>query len=171
MEKRYKVLRYFAYTIEILIVFIIQETPGLIPELYGAKPVLLIPVALSIAMFEAEISAMVFGLFCGLLVDFGVGSTLGFHGLLLSVMCYIIGLVIINLLRTNVISAILVAAAALAIIYILQWVFFFVLYNYQYSSYVLVHHYIPKFVYTLFMVPIAYYFNRAFALLLKSKEE
>ena len=48
--ERLKYLRYFAYTIEILVFFMVQETPGLVPDLFGARPVLLIPVALSIAM-------------------------------------------------------------------------------------------------------------------------
>ncbi len=171
MEKRYKLFRYFAYVIEIVIVFIVQETPGLIPSVFGARPVLLIPVALSIAMFETETAGMGFGLFCGLLIDFGFGSTLGFHGLFLAVMCYIIGLMIVNLLRTNVVTAIFVAAAALAVIFLLQWLFFFVFKGYSDSSYVLLTHYIPKYGYTLVLTPILYYFNRAFALLLKPKEQ
>jgi len=170
MEKRYKVLRYFAYVIEILIVFMVQETPDLIPGVFGARPVLLIPVALSIAMFESETAAMGFGLLCGLLVDFGFGHTLGFHGLLLTVMCYMIGLMVLNLLHTNLITAVFVAAIALAIIFLLQWLFFFVFANYQGSGYVLLTHYLPKYGYTLILMPVAFYFNRAFALLLKPKE-
>ena len=33
---RYKIIRYFAYTIEILILYMVQETPGLLPEIGGA---------------------------------------------------------------------------------------------------------------------------------------
>lgn len=53
---RYKIIRYFAYTIEILILYMVQETPGLLPEIGGARPVLLIPAAISIAMFESELA-------------------------------------------------------------------------------------------------------------------
>lgn len=171
MENRYKFFRYFAYTVEILIAFMVQETPNLIPSICGARPVLLIPIALSIAMFESETAAMSFGLFCGLMVDFGINNTLGFHGLLLAVMCYTVGLMVINLLRTNVLTAIIVAAVALTIIVGLDWVFFFVLRGYEYSIYALVNHYLPRLVYTLVLMPIAYFFNRAFAILLKPKEE
>lgn len=66
----------------------VQETPGLIPELFGARPVLLIPVALSIALFEGERPSMMFGLFSGLLIDFGIGGALGFHALLLAATCF-----------------------------------------------------------------------------------
>jgi len=53
--KRFRVLRYIAYTIEIIVFFIIQQTPGLIPSVYGILPTLLIPIACSIAMFEGPV--------------------------------------------------------------------------------------------------------------------
>ena len=69
---RYKIIRYFAYTIEILILYMVQETPGLLPEIGGARPVLLIPAAISIAMFESELAGIAFGLLCGLFLDIGM---------------------------------------------------------------------------------------------------
>ena len=48
---RYKGIRFFAYVLEILVLFMVQETPGLLPPILGARPVLLIPAALSIAFF------------------------------------------------------------------------------------------------------------------------
>ena len=66
----------------------VQETPGLLPEIGGARPVLLIPAAISIAMFESEFAGIGFGLLCGLFLDIGMGGVLGFHGLLLAAACY-----------------------------------------------------------------------------------
>ncbi|HBT91305.1 MAG TPA: rod shape-determining protein MreD, partial [Ruminococcaceae bacterium] len=63
---RYRVIRYLGYSIEILVLFVLQETPGLIPEIGGARPVMLIPAAVCIAMFESETPAMAFGLAGGL---------------------------------------------------------------------------------------------------------
>lgn len=170
MENRLKLLRYFAYTVEILVLFMIQQTPGLIPPLFGARPVLLIPAAVSIAVFESETAAMGFGLFCGLLIDFGMGPVLGFHGLLLMIICYSVGIMVINLLRTNLLTALLTGAGSAALIFLLQWVFFFVLYNYAHTGYALTAHYIPRFCYTLALLPVLYYFNRAFALLIREKD-
>ena len=170
MVNHYKAFRYFAYTIEILTIFVINETPGLIPELFGARPVLLIPVAISIAMFESEVAGMAFGLFCGLLIDFGIGNTLGFHGLLLSVTCYALSLMVINLLQTNLITALLVSLIVLTSIFLLQWVFFYVLFGYDHVIFALVNRYFPRLIYTFVFVPIAFYFNRAFAVLIKPRE-
>lgn len=170
MEK-YKWFRYFAYTIEILIFFMVQETPGLIPQLFGARPVLLIPVALSIALYENEKASMSFGLFCGLLIDFGMGGVLGFHGLLLSVTCYALGVLAANLIKTNFLTAMMIAIVVSASVFLLQWVFFFLLFDYEEPVYALTAHYVPRFCYTVAFMPIAYYFNRALALQIRSKEE
>ena len=48
---RYKGIRCFAYVLEILVLFMVQETPGLLPPVLRERPVLLIPAALSIAFF------------------------------------------------------------------------------------------------------------------------
>lgn len=170
MEK-FKWIRYFAYTIEILVFFMVQETPGLIPELFGARPVLLIPIALSIALFESEKAAMSFGLLCGLLVDFGMGAVLGFHGLLLAVICFSLSVLAANLIRTNFLTAMIVAITTSAFIFFMQWVFFYVLFSYPDPVYTLTVHYLPRFGYTVAFMIIAYYFNRALAIQIRAKEE
>ena len=35
---RYKGIRFFAYVLEILVLFMVQETPGLLPPILGARP-------------------------------------------------------------------------------------------------------------------------------------
>lgn len=168
---KYRAIRWLAYTIEIIVIFVLQETPGLIPELWGARPVAVIPAVLAIAMFESEISSMVFGLFGGLLIDFGFGGVLGFHGLLLAAACYIISLMAANLFKTNFLTALLVSVIVTAIVMLLQWACFYVLHGYQHSVYALTAHYLPVFCYTALLMPVTYYFNRALALQIRSKEE
>lgn len=168
---KYRVIRYIAYTIEIVALFVLQETPGLVPELFGARPLLIIPAVLAIAMFEDEIPAMCFGLAGGLFLDFGAGGTMGFYGLLLGALCYAVSLMAANLFRTNFLTALLVSAAGSATVLLLRWVFFFVLYGFGYPGYALTAHFIPMFVYTAALMPLTYYFNRALALQIRSKEE
>lgn len=170
METRFKVLRYIAYTIEILVLFIVQETPGLIPAIYGAKPVILIPIALSIALFESELTGMAFGVFCGLLTDAGIGGTLGFHAILLAVLCYLIGILVTNLMKTNLITAVIVATICIPVIFLLQWFFQYMLAGYDHNMYALYSHYLPVTVYTWSLTPLFYFFNHAFAAGLRPKE-
>lgn len=168
---KYRVIRYIAYALETVALFVLQETPGLIPQLFGARPLLLVPAALSVAMFEAEIPSMCFGLLGGLFLDFGAGGTLGFYGLLLGAACYVVSLMAANLFRTNFLTAMLVSAVSSAVILMLRWLCFFVFFGYNYPGYALTAHYIPMFVYTAAVMPVTYYFNRAIALQIRSKEE
>ena len=39
MENRYRFIRYFAYGLELLILYMLQQTPGLLPPLFGARPI------------------------------------------------------------------------------------------------------------------------------------
>ena len=168
---KFRVIRWFAYVIEILVLFVLQETPGLIPELGGARPLLVIPAVLAIAMFESEIPAMCFGLFGGLLVDFGFGTMFGFHGLLFAAACYGVSLIAANLVRTNFLTAMLVSVIVTAAVTALDWACFYVMYGYGEVLYALTAHYVPIFLYTAALMPLTYYFNRALALQIRSKEE
>lgn len=169
--ERFRWLRSFAYVIEILVFYMVQETPGLLPEIHGARPVLLIPAVLAIALFESQTLSMSFGLLGGLLIDYGMGGALGFHGLLLAVGCYFLSALAADLIRTSFLTAMIVALVAGAGILLLQWVFFYVLADYPDPVYALTAHYIPRFLYTTAFMPVAYYFNRALALQIREKEE
>jgi rod shape-determining protein MreD len=168
---KYKIIRYIGYTVELLVFFVLQETPGFIPAVFGARPVLVVPAVIAIAMFENEIPAMLFGLFGGLLMDFGFSGILGYHGMLLAVCCYVVSLIATNLLQTNFITTMLISLVCIAAVTVLQWLFFYVLYGYGSVLYALIYHYLPIFAYTMLLMPIAYYFNRALALQIRSKEE
>ncbi len=167
MENRYRFIRYFAYGLELLVLYMVQQTPGLLPSLFGARPILIIPAVLAIAMFEPELPAMAFGIFGGLLIDFGIGAALGFHGIMLAVFCYLISALSANLFRTNLLTSFLVNTVSLLVIVTLQWLFYYVLYNYEYPIYALIYHYLPRIAYSLVLTPITFYFNRAFAILIR----
>lgn len=168
---RYRWIRYFAYTVELLVVFIAQETPGLVPTVFGERPLLLLPAVLSVALFENERVSMGFGLFGGLLIDFGVGTILGFHALLLAVVCYFLALFAANLIQTNFLTAMIVSAVICAFVVLLQWIFYFLLFGYADPGYALLVHYFPRFCYTAAAMALFYYFNRALALHLRSEAE
>ena len=38
-----RLVRSLAYVLELLVLFMLQETPGLLPPVYGARPVLVLP--------------------------------------------------------------------------------------------------------------------------------
>ena len=63
MGSVYKYVRYLAYFIEILVLYVIEQIPNFIPGVNGAKPILVLPVVFIIAVFEGENPALMFGFF------------------------------------------------------------------------------------------------------------
>ena len=62
MPNRKKWIRYVLYAVEILLLFLLQDTPGLLPQIMGVKPLPVLSAALTIAMVEACTPAMAFGM-------------------------------------------------------------------------------------------------------------
>ena len=155
-----KLVRYIAYSLELYLLFVVQQTPGLFPEIYGARPVLLFPAVLSMAMLEREIPAMVFGVAAGLLVDFGFGGALGFHAIVLAVFCFWISILCHTILQVNLGTSSLLSIGSIALIVVLGWLYQYLWAGYAYPSYALVRHYLPKYVYTLLLFPITFLLNK-----------
>ena len=170
MGGKYKFIRCVAYTIEIFLLFLLQETPYLMPGLMGVRPLLLIAAPMTIALLENEKMGLGFGIFAGLLMDMGYGQVLGFYGILLGVLGFLIGLLAVNLVKTNVLTALLCTALAIFIALSLQFVFFYLLQGYDMASYVYRRYYLPIMLYSFLPTPILYYFNKAFAVGVRERE-
>ena len=104
MALKYKVIRCVAYTIEIILLFILQELPYLMPSLLGVRPLLLIAAPMTIAILENEKIGLGFGVFAGLLMDMGYGSVIGFHAIVLGVLGFFIGLLVSIIITSASIS-------------------------------------------------------------------
>lgn len=161
---KYKLLRWTAYFIETILLYVLQLTPNLILSIGGVRPILLIPAALCIAMFEGDMGGLLIGIVAGFFIDLGGGSILGFHSILLGICCYFIGLLTMQLVKTNFLTCLMFCGLSVALICFCQWFFYFFIWGYIGQSYALLHHYLPKMAYTFGVVPILYLFNRAFAL-------
>ena len=165
-----KLIRYLAYVLELLVLFMLQETPGLLPSIFGARPVLLFPAVVAIAMLEPEVPALLFGVVGGLFCDFGLSGMLGFHALVLGVLCFFISLVIRTYLQNNMATAILTGVWSIGLVVLAQW-FFLYFFQYSYPAYALTHHYLPKYFYTLLVLPLLYLLNRGLSQALGAQEK
>ena len=154
-----RVIRYLAYTLELLVLFMVQETPGLMPAILGARPVLILPAAVSIAMFEEELPAMAFGILGGLFCDFGLSGVLGFHALILGVLCFFVSILSRVYLQINLATAIITGFWTIGVTVCAQW-FFLYYFSYSMPGYAFTHHYLPKYFYTLLFLPLLYLLNQ-----------
>ncbi len=167
---RIKLIRFIVYLILILLLYLAGETPGLIPEIMRARPLLMIPCALSIALTGGgELPAMGFGVLCGLLMDHSRDGPYGFFALILAVLCYFIGLLTKHLFQKNLLSALLMSVLSIAVTVGLNWVFFYLLAGYSEPVTALVRYYLPAAGYTFAVMIPVYAMFRGIAALLRSE--
>ena len=159
-----RVLRLIVYVVELLLLYVLETTVGLVPAVNGVRPLLLVCAAMMIAMFEGDVTGMLVGIAAGLLMDMGGSDILGFHGLILGLLGFAIGSMTMELFRTNLLVAVIAMTAIVPLVCLAQWLFCFVLPGYHGAVYVLRTHYLPKMLYTYLMTPIFYAINRFFAL-------
>lgn len=164
MERRFKIFRYIIYSIELLVLFVIQGTPDLVPELFGGRPSLLLPAVLTIAMFEPRLTALSFGIAGGLLTDIGNGGVIGFFAIIMTIFCYFISYLMSEVIRTKLPVAMAISLVAVSVAMLLHFLFFYVLCGYGEAGYFFMSHYLSRIIYTVALTPIAYYVNKILAL-------
>ena len=160
MRDMHRLIRYLAYTLEFLVLFMLQEIPGLLPPIWRVRPVLLFPAAITLALFEEDLPALFFGIGAGLLCDFGLSGLLGFHALVLGVLCFFVSHISRSFFQLNLFTACFTGVWTIALAVGAQWLFLYY-FSYSQPGYAFVHHYAPKYGYTLLFLPLLYLLNRA----------
>ena len=162
-------LLYTAFGLEILLLFLAGDAPGLLPAVCGVVPSLLIPASVSIALTVTDVlPAMVFGVVCGLLSDFSRGGPYGPSAMVLAVLCYAIALLRCSVLQKNLLTALLLTAPAIILAVLFQWLFFYVGAGYSGAVYALIFRYLPMAGYTFAAAVPIYFATRGLAVLCRS---
>ncbi len=162
MDGKLKFLRFIAYAIEIVLLYVISGTPGFMPEILGVKPLLLLPVAITIAVFENETPAMIFGCICGALCDIGFDTHIGFYTIALTLLCFAFGYTARNFFVTNFVNAMVIGTVTITVLLILHFLIFCTGKDIPNAGGHFVRHYLIKILYTLLFLPPLYWFNRLF---------
>ncbi len=169
MEKRRSFLRYFAYSLEIIILYVIVGTPGFLPEIFGSKPCILLPVALTIAVFESETVAMSFGFVCGVFTDIGFSGKIGFYTVILTLLCFAIGYCARNFFVTNLLNASIIGIGSIALLILIHFWLYVTLADVPEAGTYFVRHYISRIIYTgAFFVPL-YFLGKLLCTALKNE--
>lgn len=162
--------RYLAYAMEIIAVYALGNTPNLLPEIFGARPVLLLCVALTAAIFEREIAAMVIGVICGILIDLGYSNSIGLFTIALTIICFVVGYAANNLIVANLRNFTLYSLVTVGGLFMLYFLFFFVLAGVEYRWTYFTHHLASRMAQTFLCSFIFYYLNRLVFHLLGEEE-
>lgn len=153
---RKKWMRWALYAVQVLLLFVLQETPGLLPFIMSAKPMLVLAAALTIAMVEDCVPAMAFGIFAGLLADFGGGVPMGYHALVFAVLCFVLSGLCGTRIQIHLFTSILMGLWSCAAAVLLDWVLLYVARGYSLAAYALLNAYLPIYFYTLLTIPACY---------------
>ncbi len=165
-----RVIRYLAYTLELLVLFMLQETPGLMPAIFGSRPLMVLPAAVTIALFEPELTAMAFGVLGGLFLDFGFSCPMGFHALILAVLCFFVSTIVKVYLQVNFVTAMITGLWTTAVVVASIWLFLYYFPGYSMPGYAVLHRYLPEYFYTLLFFPLTFLLNKALYQALKQQE-
>ena len=130
------------------------------PEIFGSKPLLLLPAVITIAFFEYEIPAMFFGLAGGIMLDLGYSDNIGFFAVTLTLSCFFIGLVFRDYLVISFFNALAFNAIFCSGLILLFFLFGYVFAGKGDILFYFSRHYISRIVYTFVCGIILYFLNR-----------
>lgn len=147
LTKKQKITKYICYLALILLADLLQNTAGLMPQIFGARCFLLIPVTIILAIGEDEIVASLLGLFAGFLWDLG-SVHLGFNCIFFAVNCFIIAALINRLLRDTFITNMIICGVMIVIYCLLYWLLFIVIKNVEGAMPTIYSFYLPSGIYT-----------------------
>lgn len=153
-----KFFRYLAYSLEILVFFVLSCTPKFLPDIFGAKPSVLLAVGLTIAVNESEIPAMVFGLLCGLLTDLGFSTAVGTFAIGMTIVCFVIGYCANNLIGANFLNVMITCFVCVAAMMSIH--FAFVMSGYDGAGTYYLNHYVSRIIQTVVACAILYFVNK-----------
>ncbi|MBQ6601378.1 MAG: hypothetical protein IIX36_07010 [Clostridia bacterium] len=137
-----------------------QHTDAAVPDFFGAKAMLLIPLCVSIAMFEKSMGGLTFGVICGALWDSASAAGDGFFSVTLAVAGFLAGVAITYLMRNNIFSALILSGVSTLAVNTAYWVIFVLMKGYEGAWSLLSQFYLPSAFYSVLFTFIYYYLVR-----------
>ena len=135
MESRRKrsssqLLKWGCYVLALFVCAALQTTPGLF-QLGQAKPLLVLPLCLAVAVFEGEFAGALLGTVGGLLWDCTAGRTVGMLALELLLLCFAVSVLVQLYLQVNPGNFAAVSTATALVVLSLDWLFFYYMPGYS----------------------------------------
>ena len=123
-RSRSQLLKWGCYVLALFVCAALQTTPGLF-QLGEAKPLLVLPLCLAVAVFEGEFAGALLGTVGGLLWDCTAGRAVGMLALELLLLCFAVSAVMQLYFKNSAANFALIASAAALLVLTLDWLFFY----------------------------------------------
>ena len=159
--------KYFTLVALLILLYVLQTTPRLF-SILGVKPILVVPAAVCMAMFEGELTGGVMGALAGLLCDLASFTIFGFNGIIVMACCAAVGLLTIYYTQLKLTNALMLGLAVLLLRGVLEYFFYFQIWGFENGHRIFWYQTLPTVLYsTLAVIPLFYlirsisgYFNR-----------
>ncbi len=159
MKIKRSFFKYLAYVLEIIILYVLQNTPQLMPEIFGGKPLMLLPLALTIAAVENTVPSIIFGAICGVFTDIGSGG-IGYFALLLTIVCFAEAELFRKFFVPSLRTTLIYSFTAVTVLVCLYFLLFKLFAGIEDAGTLFVHHYISRIIYTFLLTVPLYFLNR-----------
>ena len=111
--------------VALIFVVAVLAKSGFIPRLSSVSPMIMVPLTVAIALYEKSIPGMAFGILCGALWDLSATTPDGFYTVLLAVAGFVCGSLSSFLVRTNLLSSLLLTLFTAGGCSLIHWGLFF----------------------------------------------
>lgn len=159
-ERKKLIMRKGSLALMLLILAVLQNTDGFFPQIFGVRALLLIPAVVCIAMYERDISGMLFGLFAGAIWD-TASSGASFNALFLLTVGFICGTLINTIMRNNIVTATLLCSIFIPLYHIGYWYFHYVFIGLDNARFMFLRYYLPGMAYTFAFAPLMFIIVRS----------
>lgn len=154
------ILRLFIYVFEFFLLYSLELIPGLLPEIYSGRPLVLVLFFVSSVIFEKEIPALFLGFVCGILLDISFGTSPGVFALIMCLIGYFISILFKYFVKINLFFAMILNLFILVSICFLKIYFTSLKFGIQNSFYIWNNIFFPVICYSEILFPVAYFFNK-----------
>ncbi len=151
-KRKYALIRWIVFVIMLLFSFLFSTTGTFL------KPLIFIPLIISISMKEKELISAFLGVFSGILADISFGKLLGFSSIIFICICLFTSLIFTHFLRQNFFNFIIINAFLTFIYIIVDYIFYYNIWNYENINFILNQFLLPSFlltiIFSIFIYPI-----------------
>lgn len=155
-------IKWGAYSLILLFAYTLQTIPGLF-AISSIKPVLILPVAVCICLYEGVLSSSIFSMIAGLLWDISSDKLFGFNAIIFILCGMFISLLCIYYLRTKLVNGILFVTVTALLQMGLDYLFYYAFWGYGDPVSILLYQLLPTVVYTIAITPLPFFLVRGIA--------
>lgn len=158
-ENKPKIMRRIVFFFLILGCGILQVS-GVLPDIFGLKLLPLLPLTVTVGMFERETYGLSFGLLAGILWDMNIAEADGVYALFFALVGFVCGLLMTYLMMNNLITAYILTGFWGIVYALVSWLLSVGINGIDGGWKLLLTFHLPNALLNIFLMPIFYYIVR-----------